>query len=87
MTEEQAVKAQEKILEGNRKLNKLQRYEITARIRETFRQIAAEDYDSADREVNDLGVILEFLFITRELSIEEYNELCDLVHRIAEEAA
>ena len=40
----------------------------------------------AEREADDLGVIFEFLLNTKELTLKEYNDLCNMVGELAEAA-
>lgn len=40
----------------------------------------------AEEEANELGVIFEFLMNTKELTLKEYNDLCNLVGELAEAA-
>ena len=43
-------------------------------------------WPEAERKANDLGVIFEFLLNTKEVTLEEYNSLCNLVSGIADDA-
>ena len=40
----------------------------------------------AEKAAEDLGVIFEFLLNTKELTLEEYNALCNMVGELAEAA-
>ena len=40
----------------------------------------------AERKANDLGVIFEFLLNTKEIALEEYDSLCNMVNEIANKA-
>lgn len=40
----------------------------------------------AERKANDLGVIFEFLLNTKEITIEEYDNLCNMANEIADAA-
>ena len=40
----------------------------------------------AEKKANDLGVIFEFLLNTKEITLEEYDSLCNMVNKIADEA-
>ena len=41
---------------------------------------------STQEEADELGVIFDFLYNTKELTIGEYNMMCNLVSEMAEEA-
>ena len=43
-------------------------------------------YPEAERKANELGVIFEFLLNTKEVTLEEYNDLCNMVGEIANKA-
>lgn len=43
-------------------------------------------YAEAERKANELGVIFEFLMNTKEITLKEYNDLCNMVGKIAEDA-
>ena len=43
-------------------------------------------YPEAERKANELGVIFEFLLNTKEITLKEYNDLCNLVGKIADDA-
>lgn len=74
-----------RILKDNRKVNKLQLADIQIRIQEIIQDIEAGKYDTAEVTATEVSVILEFLFITKELTLEEYNNLCIFVNVIANE--
>ena len=40
----------------------------------------------AERKANELGVIFEFLLNTKEVTLEEYNGLCNMVSEICDAA-
>ena len=40
-------------------------------------------FAEAERKADELGVIFEFLLNTKEVTLEEYNELCNMVGRIS----
>lgn len=67
--------------------------EISGRLIDLVRDIQmleekSEELTMADTEkaAEDLGVIFEFLLNTKELTIKEYNDLCNLVGELADEA-
>ena len=39
----------------------------------------------AERKAEELGVIVEFLLNTKVITLKEYNELCNLVNKIADD--
>ena len=43
-------------------------------------------YAEAEGKANELGVIFEFLMNTKEITLKEYNDLCNMVGKIAEDA-
>ena len=43
-------------------------------------------YAEAERKANELGVIFEFLMNTKEITLKEYYDLCNMVGKIAEDA-
>ena len=64
--------------------------EISARLIDLVTEIQEFDgegsYPEAERKANELGVIFGFLMNTKELTLEEYDELCNMVGEISEEA-
>lgn len=74
-----------KALAGNRKLDKIQRGEIRMRIEEMTKEVEEGDREGAEDSAQELHVILEFLYLTKELTLEEYNGMCSLVNGIADE--
>ena len=48
----------------------------------------SEDVTLAEAEIeaNELGVIFEFLLNTKELTLKEYNDLCNMASELAEAA-
>lgn len=74
-----------KALAGNRKLDKIQRGEIRIRIEEMTKEVEEGDQEGAEDSAEELHVILEFLYLTKELTLEEYNGLCNIVNGIADE--
>ena len=45
-----------------------------------------EQMENIEDAVSDLGVIFEFLYNTKELTIGEYNELCNLANGMQDDA-
>ena len=43
-------------------------------------------FPEAERKAEELGVIAEFLLNTKELLLEEYNDLCNMVGELADAA-
>jgi hypothetical protein len=64
--------------------------EISGRLIDLVAEIPEFDgegtYAEAERKANELGVIFEFLMNTKEITLEEYNDLCNMVGEIAGEA-
>ena len=64
--------------------------EISGRLIDLVAEIQEFDgegtYPEAERKANELGVIFEFLLNTKEITLAEYNDLCNLVGRIADDA-
>ena len=64
--------------------------EISGRLIDLVAEIQEFDnegtYAEAERKANELGVIFEFLMNTKEITLEEYNDLCNMVGEIACEA-
>lgn len=74
-----------KALAGNKKLDKIQRGEIRIRIEEMAKEVEEGDQAGAEDSAQELHVILEFLYLTKELTLEEYNGMYSLVNGIADE--
>lgn len=64
--------------------------EISGRLIDMVAEIQEFDgegtYQEAERKANELGVIFEFLLNTKEVTLEEYNNLCNMVNKIAGDA-
>lgn len=64
--------------------------EISGRLIDLVAEIQEFDgegtYQEAERKANELGVIFEFLLNTKEVTLQEYNDLCNMVGEIAAEA-
>ena len=64
--------------------------EISGRLIDLVAEI--EEFDGegtdpeAERKANELGVIFEFLLNTKEVTLAEYNDLCNMVGEIADAA-
>ena len=60
--------------------------EISGRLIDLVSEIQEFDgegtYPEAERKANELGVIFEFLLNTKEITLEEYNEMCNMVGEI-----
>ena len=65
--------------------------EISGRLIDLVTEIQETDKDGcgsfpeAERKANELGVIFEFLLNTKEVTLQEYNDLCNLVNGIADD--
>ena len=81
-----------KIFEEHCNLSGEQYEEIRGRLSDLEAEIQEMDdkgegtYAEAERKANELGVIFEFLFNTKELTLLEYNDLCNMVGVMADEA-
>ena len=64
--------------------------EISGRLIDLVAEIQEFDgegtYPEAERKANELGVIFEFLLNTKEITLQEYNDLCNMVGEIADAA-
>ena len=64
--------------------------EISGRLIDLVAEIQEMDgegtYPEAERKANELGVIFEFLLNTKEVTLQEYNDLCNMVGEIADAA-
>ena len=64
--------------------------EISGRLIDLVAEIQEMDgegtYPEAERKANELGVIFEFLLNTKEVTLQEYNDTCNLVGKIADDA-
>ena len=64
--------------------------EISGRLIDLVAEIEEFDgegtYPEAERKANELGVIFEFLLNTKEVTLAEYNDLCNMVGEIADAA-
>lgn len=64
--------------------------EISGRLIDLVAEIQEFDgegsYPEAERKANELGVIFDFLLNTKEVTLQEYNDLCNMVGEIANEA-
>lgn len=64
--------------------------EISGRLIQLLTEIQEFDgegtYPEAERQANELGVIFEFLLNTKEITLKEYNDLCNLVGKMADDA-
>lgn len=66
--------------------------EISGRLIDLVAEIQETDdggcgsFAEAERKANELGVIFEFLLNTKEVTLMEYNDLCNLVGGIANDA-
>ena len=64
--------------------------EISGRLIDLVAEIQEFDGEGtlpeAERKANELGVIFEFLLNTKEITLEEYNDCCNMVNKIAEDA-
>ena len=60
--------------------------EISGRLIDLVEEIQEFDnegtYAEAERKANELSVIFEFLMNTKEITLEEYNDLCNMVGEI-----
>ena len=56
--------------------------DLVAEIQETY-DGGCGSFVEAENKANELGVIFEFLLNTKEVTLKEYNDLCDLVGKIA----
>ena len=60
--------------------------EISGRLIDLVAEIQEFDGEGtlqeAERKANELGVIFEFLMNTKEITLEEYNDLCNMVGEI-----
>ena len=65
--------------------------EISGRLIDLVSEIQELDgegtFDDAERKADELNVIFEFLLNTKEITLEEYNELCNMVGKISTVAA
>ena len=64
--------------------------EISGRLIDLVAEIQEFDgegtWPEAERKANELGVIFEFLLNTKEVTLQEYNDLCNMVGEIADAA-
>lgn len=64
--------------------------EISGRLIDLVAEIQEFDaegtYPEAERKANELGVIFEFMMNTKEITLKEYNDLCNMVGEIADAA-
>ena len=64
--------------------------EISGRLIDLVAEIEEFDgegtYLEAERKANELGVIFEFMLNTKEVTMAEYNDLCNMVGEIADAA-
>ena len=64
--------------------------EISGRLIDLVAEIQEFDgegsYPEAERKANELGVIFEFMLNTKEVTLQEYNDLCNMVGEIADAA-
>ena len=64
--------------------------EISGRLIDLVAEIQEFDGEGtlaeAERKANELGVIFEFLLNTKEVTMEEYNDLCNMVGEICDAA-
>lgn len=64
--------------------------EISGRLIDLVAEIEEFDgegtYLEAERKANELGVIFEFMLNTKEVTLAEYNDLCNMVGEIADAA-
>ena len=58
--------------------------DLVAEIQETY-DGGCGCFPEAERKANELGVIFEFLLNTKEVTLAEYNVLCNLVNKIADD--
>ena len=65
--------------------------EISGRLIDLVSEIQESDDDGcgslpeAERKAEELGVIFDFLLNTQEVTLAEYNDLCNLVNAIADD--
>ena len=64
--------------------------EISGRLIDLVAEIQEFDgegtWPEAERKANELGVIFEFLLHTKEVTLQEYNDLCNMVGEITDAA-
>ena len=64
--------------------------EISGRLTDLVAEIEEFDgegtYPEAERKAHELSVIFEFLLNTKEVTLAEYNDLCNMVGEISTEA-
>ena len=64
--------------------------EISGRLIDLVAEIQEFDGEGtpadAEQKANELGVIFEFLLNTKEVTQKEYNDLCNMVGKIADDA-
>ena len=74
----------------NDNLSMEQYEEISGRLIDLVAEIEEFDgegtYLEAERMANELGVIFEFMLNTKEITLAEYNDLCNMVGEIADAA-
>ena len=79
-----------KIFEEHCNLSGEQYEEISGRLIDLVAEIQEFDgegtWPEAERKANELGVIFEFLLNTKEVTLKEYNDLCNMVGKIADDA-
>ena len=66
--------------------------EISLRLLDLVTEVQETDeggcgsFDEVERKANELFVIFKFLLNTKEITLEEYNNVCNLVNGIANDA-
>ena len=77
------------IFKDHCRLSGIQYEEISGRLIDLIAEIQESDDDGcgsfpeAERKAKELGVIFEFLLNTKEVTLQEYNDLYNLVNAIA----
>lgn len=79
------VESIEKRLSGIKKLNKLETFELQSRMKEIAGYFEIEKFEMAESEEDGLFTILDFLYQTRKLTLDEHNDLCNLVREATKE--
>lgn len=64
--------------------------EISGRLIDLVAEIQEFDgegtYPEAERKANELGVIFDFLLNTKQITLQEYDDMCNMVGQISEAA-